>query len=124
MSNETTEEIEIKFGFDPFQSETLKPIVNDPIAFSLWAMWKRNHIVSNLFLQEVIRVAEMVKARCPDNAESLLVCFPTFSHDFTSGDVCRFVTEWLEVLSGAKNLYMIINGDRYHCEMDSAAVKR
>lgn len=122
MSTDAVAEIEIKFGFDPFQSETLKPIINDPVAFSLWAMWKRNHIVSDHFMSAVIDVAGMVKARRPDTAESMRVCFPTFSHDFTGHDVQAFVSEWLEVLSGAKNLYMIINGERYYCEIDLAGV--
>ena len=111
-------DIEIKFGFDPLKSDTLKSIINDPVASSLWAMWKRSRIVSDQFAFDVLAVSSMVKKRDPQNIDSLRACFPTQCHDFTSGDVRAFVPEWLEVLMGRVNLYFLIDGKRYHCEIE------
>ena len=108
-----TQEIEIKFGFDPYQSETLKEIINDPIALSLWAMWKRNHIVSQLFLDEVIEVARQVRIRKPQCAIYLRHCFRgLLSYEFTISDVAAFTDEWFAVLSGERKIFIVIGGKR------------
>lgn len=94
------EKITIKFGFDPFTSEVTGPLVSDPIAFTLWAMWKRNHIVSTGFILEVRRVAEVVKKRHPKTVRELTDCFPFMSDDFNKSDAKVFAPEWLSVLHG------------------------
>lgn len=94
-------------GFDPKAlpaGDVLHEVFADPVARTLWLSWRPRHIVNQYFADEILLLAEMVKASRPQcGAELARLVRGRFTGpmtNFRSGSLERWADEVMPYLGG------------------------
>lgn len=96
--------VEVRFASDPGTWQDFRDIMADSFAFNFWALWKRNHVVSDEFNAAVRRVATVLAnagAHWDANRYASQVSALGF-HDFTFADLSAFFEEFVDVFKGER----------------------
>lgn len=98
--------ITMKLAFDPNESDDpdVIAIFRDEDARTLYLLWRRGHIVSQGFPQEVLQIASRIKSERPTTVNGLTECFGvrwTDPHsNFPKGSIEAFCSEALPYFVG------------------------
>ncbi len=107
----------VKLAFDPAKSEDpeTKAIFADRISTTLWCLVRRDHIVSQHFNGDAIKLAKSIRKEMPPNADRLnrLLLWardPAMQHPWSNDPqrVAR-LQELLDYLKGVRLLHLVID---------------
>ena len=96
MTNESPEKLTITINFSPSKSDkTVKDIFRDRICRTLWLLWKRKHVCSQTFNEDVLRIGIRIgRLDAPmANLKKIKACFYPNQGDFTDPDIENFIVE-------------------------------
>lgn len=105
----------VKLGFNPFQCgcADTAAVFRDEVARTLYLLWRREHITSDTFPQQVLGVASRIKTVRPKTAVELAECFRCIWCDplsnFHKEDIERFCPDALPYFTGEKKVEYEIN---------------
>lgn len=100
----------VRLSFNPSASNDLdiRKVFEDPLASTIWCLWRRGHLCSDLLSLLVLRIVERMRAQNPQNDEQLIRCFPPHAADMPSADVISFGAQYADYLLGKKTLKIVL----------------
>lgn len=94
----------VKLGFDPagVTDPELRAVIEHPLAWLIWLLWRPSHIVSQYFNASCLGIAKRIEDKKPDSIAEMCVCFR--GPDFPYGNVQEWMPEAYLYLIGTLTL--------------------
>lgn len=98
----------VRLAFDPRESnERTRECFRNPIARTMWLLWRPGHLVSSDFADYCLEIARRIERQKPQTVEVLKRCIsPSIGYyvDFSEFDVNEFCPEALPFFQGLKSV--------------------
>lgn len=91
MAHET---ITVKLGFDPWANEATQEIFSDGFTRKFYLLWRRDHLVSDLFNEACLKLMRKWKKARPATNQEMIDSMTEDGIDFSIEDIRNFVHKY------------------------------